>query len=119
MLDNLRLPPYGKILQAYLHEKIHLKNPIYIYVGDEAKEMAYSEKCNGNMCTYLPENEDFNRYFWPIYKQYVILYHTGGIPVVQLKRFGFYLLTFNPRLIYLFSDEPCGLFFVPEMEISK
>lgn len=108
------LPPYGRILQAYQQESVHLQIPIWIYVGKSAKEDAFHEKRMGFMCSYLPYGEDFSRYKWPIEEQKIIVQDTGGMSNIDLKKFCIYLIKFNPRVIFIYSEEHPNELILPQ-----
>lgn len=97
----MKLPPYGKILKAYQEEKVHLERPIYIFVGSNAKQEAYKQKIFGTLCTYLPENEDFTQFDWPVFQQKIVVEESGKAALILLKKLCIYLLDFKPLIIYL------------------
>lgn len=102
--NDLRLPPFGKVIAAYQEEKIQLDFPIYIFVGDHAKDEAYLHKKIGTLCCYLPYQEEVANYRWPITNQKVLIQDTGGIKVTEIKIIAFYLLTnYNPRSLVIVS----------------
>ena len=102
---NKVLPPFGRVLLAYQQEKIRLNHSIDIYVGKEAEVCAFSAKCSGWLCTFLPYDQDFTQYDWPIKNQKIIIEDTGGMTLSDLKKFSVHLLTFDPRVIILFSED--------------
>lgn len=112
MLQRLPLPPFGKILDAYCKESVHLDRPIYIYVGKSAKEEAIAQKKIGTMCCFLPFGESHQNYNWPILNQNIVVQDTGGISEIDLNKFCFALLkTFFPKVIFLYSEKhPSKLF---------
>jgi hypothetical protein len=111
MTDNLLLPPFSRVLLAYQQERISLEFPIYIYVGKEAKDEAFAQKRFGTLCSFLPFNDDVIRYRWPIKDQKIVVYDTGSMPLVSLQKICLKLLTFEPRLVYLWSQiHPCQFF---------
>lgn len=111
---NLPLPPFGRILEAYLNENVKLIAPIYIYVGHKAKEIACAQKRMGTMCTYLPQGEDHKRYHWPIKDQKIVIDDTGFSSAIALKRMCFDLLVYLPQVIFLNSDT-----FQPQLYLPK
>jgi|GEM_PF-2963527 hypothetical protein len=111
MNDQRPLPPFGRVLLAYQQETIRLDHPIYIYIGKEARDEAYTQKRMGTLCSYLPNNDDVSRYTWPIYGQHIIVYDTGGLSSTTLHKICFHLLRFGPRVLYFWSEEhPCQFF---------
>lgn len=111
--EKLSLPPFGRILQAYLEESVHLSIPIWVYVGKNAKEIAFAEKRMGFMCTFLPFGDDVSRYRWPIEGQKIIIEDTGDMSHVELKRICYVLLKYKPRLMYLHSDKHSNQLILP------
>ncbi len=101
---NLRLPPFGRILQAYQHHQVLLKKMIYIYVGKTGKEDACYWIKYGEVCTFLPYGEDFNLYDWPVSDQVIIVNDTGGMEEAVLKCFCALLLEMGAKAIFLYCD---------------
>lgn len=85
-VKSLPLPPFGKILLAYQDEGIRLTDPIYIYVGPDAKKTAYINKQDRELCCYLPYGHDFKDYRWPIFDQSVVVDCIGLTPISFLKK---------------------------------
>jgi len=102
---NLRLPPYGRILQAYQYHQVHLKKMLYIYVGKEGKEYAFHFIQNGEVCTFLPYGQDYKLYEWPVAGQTIVITDTGGMEEATLKRFCVHLLGLSVQAIFLYSEE--------------
>lgn len=102
--NDLRLPPFGKVIAAYQEEKIQLDFPIYIFIGVHAKDEAYAHKKIGTLCCYLPYQEEVDNYRWPIFNQKVLIQDTGGIEATEIKIIAFYLLTnYHPRTLFIVS----------------
>ena len=106
----LALPPYGKILLAYQEQNIPYEFYISIFVGQDAKQIAYKQKCIGALCSYLPMGEHFTKFNWPIVNQRIIVDADGSVPKSHLQLFCRYLLTFHPRVIFLNHPQFCDLF---------
>jgi hypothetical protein len=115
MLQRLPLPPFGKILDAYCKESVHLDRPIYIYVGKSAKEEAIAQKKLGTMCCYLPFLENHKNYHWPITNQKVVLNDSGLNSEIELYKMCLDLVQdFNPRVIFLYSESFKNQLFLPQ-----
>lgn len=111
MINNLRLPPFGKILAAYQESKINLKTYIRIFVGQDGKRFAYDDiQYIGGLCTYLPYGDDYMQYNWPISGQNVVIEDTSLTSVMLLRKMSIHLLNiYSPHWIVLSSkslDEP-------------
>ncbi len=105
---SLRLPPFGNLLFAYQNESIRLDNPIYIYLGKDAKAETYRVKKTGTLATYLPLNEDYRVFNWPVSNQKIILTDTDGNNEALVKKFGVHLLNnFNPSVIFIYPLHIC------------
>lgn len=100
----MKLPPYGRILNAYQQDSIRLEPTLYIYIGKNAFRYAKKDLENAILATYLPYGEDFTQYDWPIKNQKVILTDTDLITVSHLKRFALHLVKFNPRILFISSS---------------
>ena len=111
--ESLSLPPFGRILQAYIEEKVKLSVPIWLYVGKDAKDIAFAEKRTGNLCTFLPFKDDVARYRWPVENQKIVIEDTGGMSHVELKRICYVLLKYKPRIIYLYSEKNSSQLILP------
>jgi hypothetical protein len=110
-----RLPPFGRVLLAYQHESIRLDFPLYIFVGKNAKEEAYSHKKAGSFCSYLPYGDSFEKYNWPIKDQKIVILDTGFTVKLALHKMCHYLLeTYSPRVIFLHSDTHTNEIFLPK-----
>lgn len=107
------LCPFGRILLAYQKDSVALKSHITIYVGKNSKKEAFDEISSGFLCSFLPEGEDYTRIKWPIDNQKVIVFDTGGIDEVKLKKFCLYLLRFDPSILFLSSEEYQSEIFKP------
>jgi hypothetical protein len=112
LVPSLHLPPFGNVLNAYQKESIRLEFSIYLFVGKEAKEEAYSAKRLGILCTYLPYGDDYKKYNWPFENQKVIVFDTGGLTLPTIKRICFHIYNhYNPSLVYFYSENfPMDLF---------
>ena len=111
MVIKGQLPPFGRVLLAYQEESIKLEFPIYIYVGKEAKDEAYTQKRMGTLCSFVPFTDYVSHYAWPILNQKIIVYDTGGLSRLALHKICFQLMKFKPRILYLWSSEhPCQFF---------
>lgn len=109
--NRLKLPPFGKILLAYQEQRVRLNFSIYIHVGRGAQAICFDEVKNGFLASYLPENESFSSYQWPVYQQHIVLTDHGGLSLKELHKMCAYLLNHKPRLVYLWSEEhPCQFF---------
>lgn len=114
MTDHLRLPPFGRILQAYQEQKVRLDYSIYIYVGKVAKDHAFADIKCGSIATFLPYGENGLLYRWPINEQRLAVIDTGGMAIFALKHFCCHLMSFNPRVIFLHSEEHPNELFLPQ-----
>jgi hypothetical protein len=115
MLECLRLPPFGKILRAYQEEKIQLYKPIYLFVGQEGQRRAYSEKKFGLLCTYLPFEDSFERYNWPLTGQHIVMEDTGMSDKIFINKFCLHLLEYyTPRVIFFYSETLENQLFLPQ-----
>lgn len=110
------LPPYGRIVAAYQQESIKLEFPIYIYVGKSGKSEAYAQKRIGTMCMYLPYGDSADQYQWPIENQKVVIMDTGCSVPMSLRRMAAHLLTYKPRVIFIYEDGMPGELIVPKGE---
>jgi len=103
--NQLPLPPFGKILEAYIEEKIKLNIYITIYIGKEAKERAFYFKKLGELCCYLPYGQDYESYRWPVLDQKIIIEDTSLSSVIFLKKMCSYIFfQQNAACVYLHSD---------------
>lgn len=108
---NHRLPPFGKILLAYQEQRIPLNFSISIHVGKKAKDHCFQEIKTGSLASFLPENESFFSYKWPVFNQHIVLLNHGGYSLQELQKMCAHLLNHKPRLIYLWSEiHPCQFF---------
>ena len=117
MLEKLQLPPFGHILLAYQQASIRLDFPVYIFVGKNAKYDAIGNLQRGDICTYLPYGDSFERYNWPIFDQYTVVVDTGNMTLLHLKRFCLHLVNLDPRIVYLSSEEHQCDFLIPKGRI--
>ena len=102
--SRLFLPPFGKILQAYIEEKVKLDIFITIYVGSKSKEIAYEDKRMGGMCCYLPYGDSYESYRWPVLNQKVLIEDTSLVSVNFLKKMCIHIFTiYEPMCIFLYS----------------
>lgn len=115
MLERLPLPPFGKILDAYSQENVHLERPIFIYVGKSAKEEAIAQKKMGTLCCYLPFGDDQSKYRWPIKNQKVVIEDAGSNSENFLYKMCLDLIQFYiPKVIYLYSEKYRNQLFLPQ-----
>lgn len=98
------LPPYGKILQIYQYENIHLKFPIYIFVGRNARQEAYANKAHGVMSTFIPQDKSFDDFYWPIKDQKVVLFDTGSSSLLGLNRLCYKILHVGAKSVCRYSE---------------
>jgi hypothetical protein len=102
---SLILAPFGRILLAYQQDNVCLKHPITIFVGKDGKERAFEECRQGFLSSFLPFGEDFKRLKWPIKDQKIVVQDTGNTEEIELMRFGVHLLSYQPRVIFIYSDK--------------
>lgn len=103
----LRLPPFGRILDAYTREKVSIPSTIDIFIGNNAKnvvEAAYANKRWG-FCTYLPVGHDFKQFEWPINNQHVIIIDLDHKTPEFAARFAVHLLKSNPTTVTTHSEK--------------
>lgn len=77
--SQLPLPPFGRVLQAYIDEGIYKIPRIEIYIGRNAKVKAHNEKKWGDMCCYLPYGDSFVSYKWPVSGQNIMIIDVGDV----------------------------------------
>ena len=106
-----KLPPFGKILRAYQEQKVCLDFQIYIHVGQDAQQHAFNDVRHGVLASFLPPDIDMLSYDWPILNQYVVLVDHGETILNDLHRICVHFLSFNPRLVYLWSEKHICQFF--------
>jgi hypothetical protein len=76
---RLPLPPFGRVIQAYLEENVYKIPQIDIYIGSQGKAKAYREKKWGELCCYLPYGDSYLAYKWPVQDQNIMILDMGGI----------------------------------------
>lgn len=102
----LRLCPFGRVLLAYQKEAIRLEPPLYIFIGKKSKEFAYAYKKWGTLCSFLPFEDDYFKYEWPVDGQKLIIFDTGDFSRIMLKKFCYHLQKIsNPRVIFVHSEK--------------
>jgi hypothetical protein len=101
----LKLPPFGRILEAYQQESIKLEYAIYIFMGQSASLAAYRHIKTNILCTYLPEGHDFHDYDWPIGNQKIVVQECGVVVLEDLHKFCLHLATFAPRVLFLHTNQ--------------
>lgn len=114
-MQNLLLPPFGRVLLAYQQESIRLDFTIYIFVGKNARKEAVSCKKTGTLCSFLPYGESSKKYKWPIKEQKIIVLDTGFSRHIELKKICHHLLNvYQPRVIFLHSEDYPNEIFLPK-----
>lgn len=103
--DSFRLPPFGRILEAYCAEKIHLVQPIHIYLGRDARDICLEGHRWQNMWTFLPEGQRFENFRWPVLGQHVLIYDLAVRTAEFAMLCAFHLLDYHkPKTVVIHSD---------------
>ena len=107
----MSLPPFGKILLAYQASKVALDKPIYIHIGQQAREHCFAQVKHGDLASFISDDISLKEYVWPIHDQCIYLIDHGGLSLLSLQKICLYLLKHKPRIIYVWSQEhPCQFF---------
>jgi|SRR5882724_1476437 len=110
-MNELPLPPYGRIMQAYQDAKILPESDIYypswdIYVGRDAPQIAKLrlKKQDGIAC-YLPYGHDYQDYYWPISDQNIEIINVGFVTVNFIKKMSIFLSSrYKPKSLIAYGD---------------
>lgn len=103
------LPPYGAIVKAFLSFSVN--SSIYIYCGKTAWEDAKASISNAIPCLCLPFGKKPNEYFWPVQNGRFILFDTGGMTVIDLKKICLTLIDSGAKSVFLYAENaPLELF---------
>lgn len=117
MQQNLKLPPFGKILLAYQELKISLNHSIYICVGKSAKTQAFALMQEGALASFIERGDDYAKYKWPVADQKIIVLDTGFSSSIALKKFCVHLMSYKPRGVFLYSENfPSEFYYSKNME---
>ena len=109
MENDLPLPPHGNVLLAIQKEGIRLKFKLYIFVGEHAAEVCRYNLSEGVRGTYLPYGHSFEKYFWPVKDQEVIVSECGLTSRIAVKKMCHHLLTTYKAKCVLFHPEKAGM----------
>lgn len=78
------LPPYGKILKAYLDANIILPYAVSVFVGKDAYKEAKA-LLPYQICLCLPKDKSPETYQWPVKDLRLIVYDTGSMTITELE----------------------------------
>lgn len=103
------LPPYGDIVSSFL--KFNVKSSIYIYCGKKAWEDAKASIESAIPCLYIPFKKNPNDYFWPVKNGRFILFDTGGLTLIELKKICLSIIDGGARSVFMYTEiAPFALF---------
>lgn len=111
MNNELKLPPYGRIMQAYIDANIfpveHEHYPCWnIYVGRDADKFAKRQLTEGReVSCYLPYNQSYEQYKWPITGQNVCIINVGLFSINLLKKMSVDLFeAYKPKTLIAYES---------------
>lgn len=111
MQKELPLPPYGKIMQAYIDANVFpLESecwPVWnIYIGRDSDKFARKQIVESKeVSCYLPYQQSYEQYRWPITGHNIGIINVGFISINFLKMMAIDLFAkYKPKTLIAFES---------------
>lgn len=103
--DQLRYPPYGKILAEQLIKNEFPRNDVFLFLGENAWKHAKYYRFTGQTVLILPENEYPEDYIWPVTNLPILVFDMNSYRTDErfLKRLAFQLLNSGAKCVRIIS----------------
>lgn len=110
----MKTPPFAELMQAFIKLSIEYKTHITIFCGKSAWKSAKDYISHGSLALCLPPADNPEDYSWPVNGFNIILFDTGSMSLLGLKRAAYSLLKGGAKLVHIYSDLcPNGLTYKP------
>ena len=102
-IETKPFAPFGAILDQLLSENIKPRNSIFLYCGKIAESEAKKSLANGHIALCLPYGKTVSDYRWSIQGLRLIVYDTGSMSSINLKRISYELLKLGAHMVVVQS----------------
>lgn len=105
---NKTFAPFGDVLHLLRSNKIQFKFALFFFCGRYAYKEAKEVIEGGQFALCLPFGQSLENFSWPIADMRLVLYDTGDMSLVNLKKIAYGLLELKVNLVAIHSpDHKC------------